>query len=197
LTVAIVGTTIFSWTHIHSFVPDYNASVIRRASMDQLVPEGTPTIGDREADLTLVYFGDFTCPACRKTLPEMAVLAQRPASGFQLAFRHFPVHQGASDLGILAVLAHARGRFWDFASMVSQLAPGPLDHARLASLTQFLSPVPTRDQSAIALEFVSRDLRDARRFGFTTTPTIVAVRKGSLPLVMSAAEAISVASTRR
>ncbi|MGH3979245.1 MAG: DsbA family protein [Pseudonocardiaceae bacterium] len=64
---------------------------------------------------TLVEYGDFECPYCRRAAPVIRELRSRMGEALTFAFRHFPlaeVHPFALPAAVAAEAAALAGRFW-------------------------------------------------------------------------------------
>ena len=82
----------------------------------------TPPVGERDhvagpatAPLTLVEYGDFECPSCRKAWPMVKELQRRLGKNLRFVFRHFPLtklHPNAARAAEAAEGAAAQGAFW-------------------------------------------------------------------------------------
>jgi protein-disulfide isomerase len=84
------------------------------------VADGDHVIGSREAELTLVEYGDFGCPFCFAASVPLNALLERYDS-LRLVWRHFPdpeLHPGADLAAELSEVAAAHGRFWEAHSLL-------------------------------------------------------------------------------
>lgn len=82
----------------------------------------TPPVGERDhvtgpatAPVTLVEYGDFECPSCRKAWPMVKTLQQRLGDKLRFVFRNFPLtklHPNAERAAEAAEAASAQGAFW-------------------------------------------------------------------------------------
>jgi protein-disulfide isomerase len=82
----------------------------------------TPPVGARDhvagpdsAPVTLVEYGDFECPSCRKAFPMVKNLQQRLGDKLRFVFRNFPltkIHPNAQHAAEAAEAAAAQGAFW-------------------------------------------------------------------------------------
>jgi formate-nitrite transporter family protein len=82
----------------------------------------TPPVGERDhvtgpatAPVTLVEYGDFECPSCRKAWPMVKTLQQRLGDKLRFVFRNFPLtklHPNAQRAAEAAEAAAAQGAFW-------------------------------------------------------------------------------------
>jgi formate-nitrite transporter family protein len=82
----------------------------------------TPPVGDRDhvagpatARVTLVEYGDYECPSCRKAFPMVKRLQERLGDNLRFVFRNFPLtklHPNAQHAAEAAEAAAAQGAFW-------------------------------------------------------------------------------------
>jgi protein-disulfide isomerase len=87
-------------------------------------PRGTltPPVGERDhvtgpatAPVTLVEYGDFECPSCRKAWPMVKELQDRLGTNLRFVFRNFPLtklHPNAQHAAEAAEAAGAQGAYW-------------------------------------------------------------------------------------
>jgi protein-disulfide isomerase len=72
-------------------------------------------LGDADAKLTLLEYGDYECPACIQAEPLMQHLVDTHRGRLRFVFRHFPlveVHPNAELAAEAAEAAAAQGQFW-------------------------------------------------------------------------------------
>jgi protein-disulfide isomerase len=77
--------------------------------------------GPRDAEVSLVEYGDFECPYCRAAEPIVAGLIEVFGDQLSVTFRHFPltrVHPHAQHAGEAAEAAAAQGKFWAMHDML-------------------------------------------------------------------------------
>lgn len=142
-----------------------------------------PFLGNPNAPITIVLFGDFRCPNTKNAWPILQRLLGQYSYKVKLIYRHFPgesIHPGANKLSQIGVCAYAQGqdKYWGVhnyfftnqdslptylsASDISSLAKDVgLDAAKL---NECLS-------SSEALVKINRDYADGVRFGVGGTPT--------------------------
>jgi protein-disulfide isomerase len=72
--------------------------------------------GPRNAEISLVEYGDFECPYCRAAEPIITGLTAALGDQLSVSFRHFPfkqVHPHAQHAAEVAEAAAAQGKFWE------------------------------------------------------------------------------------
>lgn len=135
---------------------------------------GNPALPDA---VTVVLYGDYLCPYCRRLRPVMLQLRETLGDRFVYVFRHYPnekVHPGSNFIARATEAAARQGRFFEMHDWIFD-NPLPnkeqvLEHVRSLGIDmdQF-----TRDlESDDIREHVETDHRWARRNGVTGTPTI-------------------------
>ncbi len=82
----------------------------------------TPPVSERDhvagpatAAVTLVEYGDFECPSCRKAWPMVKKLQRRLGDQLRFVFRNFPLtklHPNAEHAAEAAEAAAVQGAFW-------------------------------------------------------------------------------------
>jgi protein-disulfide isomerase len=74
------------------------------------------TLGSASAAVTLVQYGDFECPNCRKAYPIVKSMIRRMGPRLRFVFRNFPLkelHEHAQHAAEVAEAAAAQGKFWE------------------------------------------------------------------------------------
>jgi NhaA family Na+:H+ antiporter len=131
-----------------------------------------------ERPLTILIYGDFLCPYCRRLRLVLDRLRAALAERMVYVFRHFPnerAHPGAELLSIGAEAAGRQGRYWEMHDALYGREP-PIDESTLLEIAASLGLDMhrfERDRREPALrQRVDEDLADGRRNGVTGTPTI-------------------------
>jgi protein-disulfide isomerase len=73
-------------------------------------------LGPDSAPVTLVEYGDFECPFCRRAYPIVKEVRQRLGDRLRFVFRNFPLresHPHAQHAAEAAEAAGAQGMFWE------------------------------------------------------------------------------------
>jgi len=77
--------------------------------------------GNPEAELSLVEFSDFQCPACQQAYPVVKQLEEQYGDQFLFEYRHFPlrsIHPNAQIAAQAAEAAGVQGMFWEMHDML-------------------------------------------------------------------------------
>ena len=85
------------------------------------VNEKDQRTGNPESKLTLVEYGDYQCPYCRRAHPFVQRLMQEAANELRFVFRHFPlkeIHPHAFAAAVSAEAAGKQGKFWNMHSLL-------------------------------------------------------------------------------
>ncbi len=80
------------------------------------VGEKDQRLGAENAPVTLVEYGDFECPHCRRAHPIVKEIRRRAGARLRFVFRHFPMsqaHPHTQHAAEAAEAAGAQGRFWE------------------------------------------------------------------------------------
>ena len=78
-------------------------------------------VGDRNAPVSLVEFGDYESEACAKLQPVISELLVNYEGRLKFQFRHFPltqVHQRAHKAAEASVAAAQHGKFWEMHNLL-------------------------------------------------------------------------------
>jgi protein-disulfide isomerase len=102
------------------------------------VPAGAAVWGDRDALVTLVIFGDLTCPFTARALASLPSLASRFGEELRVVFKFYPTPgnadaQRAATAAAIAWGAGGTDVFWKFVQAASH-THGKLDEATLDAL---------------------------------------------------------------
>jgi protein-disulfide isomerase/uncharacterized membrane protein len=148
----------------------------------QLIPAHPHVLGEQNAPFTLVEFGDYQCPSCRRGAAIASELIGRSHGQVRLIFRVFPltrVHAWSLQAALAAEAAGEMGKFWpmhdyiyqhqDDMSKQSFSAASFVDDARKLGL----DPVRFKKlmDSKAVLDGVNQDTAAANSVGVTSTPT--------------------------
>lgn len=132
--------------------------------------------GRADAPVTLVEFGDYSCPHTRAAEPVLTELREQFGDRLDVVFRHLPIEDAHPDAPLAAEAAEAagaQGRFWEMhdrlmadsdtlpvAELIAHAEALDLDVDRFSSELQYRVHAPA----------VAGDVDSARRSGAPGTP---------------------------
>lgn len=116
----IIGVSVF-------FSGSGNSSQTITADQSVLLEGATNSKGadEQSAEVTIVEFSDFECPACASVAPVLDdIVANYPQ--VRVVYRHFPlisIHRNAVAAGTAAEAAAQQGKFWEMHDALFQSQP--------------------------------------------------------------------------
>jgi protein-disulfide isomerase len=138
--------------------------------------DNVPSRGPADAPITMVEFGDFECPFCRRAHPAVEQLLLKYGDEIRYVFRDYPLpnHSRATPASVAAYCAGDQGQFWSFYENLmvieGDLSDGDLVQ-RAANLgldaEQFNACYTSRRYENDVLEA----MKQGRALGVTGTPT--------------------------
>jgi len=144
----------------------------------QFKNDGAPTLGPKDAPVTLVEFSDFQCPYCRMTAPTLKQVAQKFGDKVQIVYRQYPIpslHPFALKAAEASLCANDQGKFWDLhdAMFADQTKLGVSDLKQTARrLGLDGKKFDACLDSGRFVEQVQNDLREGNVVGVNGTPTM-------------------------
>lgn len=124
-------------------------------------------MGDENARLMLLEYGDYECPACIQAEPFMHHLVDTHRGRLRFVFRHFPlveVHPNAELAAEAAEAAAAQGQFWPMHHLLFAQAHH-LTPAALAGYAQSLGLDMHRFNAEMADRIYTQRIQEHRRAG--------------------------------
>jgi protein-disulfide isomerase len=133
--------------------------------------------GIPDAAVTLVEYGDYECPHCRRAYPIVKRMQKRLPDRLRFIFRNFPLaemHPHATAAAATAEAAALQGKFWQMHDMLFEnqdaLEPGDLlNYAQKLDLD--IGRLQAALQDAAVIERVRSDFMGGVRSGVNGTPT--------------------------
>jgi protein-disulfide isomerase len=134
-------------------------------------------LGQPDAPVTLLEYGDYECPVCGRANVVVAEVLRRAGDDVRFAFRDFPltrIHPHARDAAQASDAAGSQGQFWPMHWMLFEhqdaLEPDDLlSYARALGLdmARFVQEL----RAGVHLPRIQRDFRSGVRSGVNGTPT--------------------------
>jgi len=137
---------------------------------------------------TLIQYGDYECPFCRRDEPGLARLLEGQSGKARFVFRHFPAeeHPNAERAAQAAEAAELQGGFWAMHRQLMLRQP-PLDETAIGACAEGAGLAVERLGSDLPepslLSRVHRDLESGKALGVRGTPWYLldGVAAGPLP----------------
>lgn len=137
----------------------------------------SPSLGPKQATVTIVEYTDFECPFCKMVQPTLKEILSVYEGRIRLIFKHLPSegHRHALVAARAAACAAEQDRFWQYHDAV--FASADRSPEALRTLAQNLGLATDRFHSCLSsqqsLTQVLRDAGDARNLGINSTPSFV------------------------
>ena len=146
---------------------------------DRITEENSHTLGASDAQVTVVEFGDFECPACGALHPVLKEVKEKyKDQSVKFVYRQFPltqIHELALNAAQASEAAADQGKFWEYHDILFEKQPA-LKQEDLEKYAQDLGlnieEFRTFQNSNEAKDRVNADLADGRALGVPGTPTI-------------------------
>ncbi len=200
----IIGTLILvlgiAWFFSRSSQQAYDSSLVAGAERHRQ--------GKTDAQIQIVEFSDFQCPACRSAHKLMPNLLQKYPDKVEIVYRHFPLSEIHPNAMLAAQAVEAAGemdKFWPMHDLLfeRQAEWESLDKAafldQLGKYAEQLQIDKTDFLARIQLESVKQkvaeDIKDGTALNVDGTPTFfVNGKKTTAPQLMSTVESLLTSS---
>lgn len=161
--------------------------VFSQTPIDVPLPPNPPTVGPKDAPITIVKFFDFQCPACKSGALATHPLQARYGDKIRFIYVSFPLdpacnrkmehsmHPFACEAARLAYCAHTKGKYEAaytafFEKQEDLVKTGPLPLA-MAATGMSKEELEACSKSAEAQAAVGRDVEDSLTLNIEATPT--------------------------
>ncbi len=143
----------------------------------QVALDRAPTLGARDAKVTIVAFSDFQCPFCAKTTPILEELEAKYRGKVRIAYKQSPLpfHENAKLAAKASLAAGEQGKFWEYHDVLAKHSH-ELERANLEVYARDLGLDARRfaaDLDGTRLDArVAEDLAQSKALGVRGTPTV-------------------------
>lgn len=140
--------------------------------------EGRPSLGPKEAPITLVEFSDFHCPFCKRVASTLEQLMKNYPGQIRRVWRHYPLamHAGADRTHEASECAHEQGKFWAYHEKVFGVQEGSFDDATLLRLADEAGLNKKKFEKCLTSGkyegFIKKEVEKGSQVGVRGTPTI-------------------------
>ena len=144
-----------------------------------LVRDYAPSIGNRNAKVTIVEFFDPACETCKAFYPFVKQLMSKHPGKVRLVVRYTPFHQGSDYVVKMLEAARLQNKFWQMLEATYETQPLWASHGnpqpeKLWSLIEGVGLNVDRAkidmQSATIAKRIEQDMADAQQLQVTKTP---------------------------
>jgi len=142
-----------------------------------LVKENNYTLGRKDANVAIVEFSDFQCPACGSAHPIIKRITQEYEDKILFVYRHFPIitaHKYALKAAEAAEAAGEQGKFWEYHDLLFENQES-LKTQDLKRYAQELELDTAKFNEALDSgkfkDKVTTDMDDGEKLGVSSTPT--------------------------
>jgi protein-disulfide isomerase len=187
LLVTVIGLKVMdSGTITPPEVSELVDGVLNSPPVAVKISDELPSMGPKNAPITIVEFSDFQCPFCRIGAFNLNSALDRFAGQVRVIFRNFPLDQAcnptlphtahpmACEAAKVAVCAHQQGKFepvyqefFDKQSLF--LSTQPIELVKNLGLDEM--PLRACVASADTASYLARDIAEANLLGIKSTPT--------------------------
>jgi len=160
----------------------------KKIDMRSLDIEKSPSLGPKEAKVTIVEFSNFNCPHCAASWLQLKKLIEKYPKSMKYVFKHFPLQQQGKtfELSEMAAAAQALsdGAFWMVHDFLFSADGQTLVKGDMGPLKQKIEQLLTESgynlktfknflESGSAKQKVREDLALGNKMRVTSTPTKV------------------------
>ncbi len=148
---------------------------VKPLARERLIVPDTYTRGATDANVFLVEFSDFQCPACRAFKPIVDELVTNYSDRLVFAYRHFPLsqHPFGYRAALAAEVAGVQGKFWEMYDFLFANQDRLSDEVLLEGVRGLGLDSDTFKKEYTQETYkdkVLRDQTDGNAFGITGTP---------------------------
>jgi protein-disulfide isomerase len=153
-----------------------NVKIALEAPRVAVASTGHPSLGAKDAPITMVEFGDFQCPYCRASENSVKEVRAKYGNKLRIVYMDFPlgIHEHAMDAANAARCAGEQDKFWQYHDAIfadqSKLAPADLK-ASAAKLGLNAKKFDACLEKAKYQPQIQQDMAEATKLGVTGTPT--------------------------
>jgi len=156
---------------------DANANAQKNNSV--LERDYSPTLGDKNAKVTIVEFFDPACGTCKAFSPFLKELMDAYPGKIRLVLRYLPLHQGSDEVVKMLEAARQQGKFWEVLDAAYETQSGwtshhvvqPDEFRRMLTYTTLDTEKAEQDaKSPEIAQRIQQDIADAGKLKVNKTP---------------------------
>ncbi|MCB9982764.1 MAG: DsbA family protein [Rhodospirillales bacterium] len=144
--------------------------------IDYLTRADAPSVGNPNADVTVVEFFDYNCGYCKRALPDIQATI-KDDENLRVVFKEMPILGPTSKTAALwALAAHKQGKYFDYHVALMEHR-GPKEEAELEKLAKGLELDVEKMKEDIASGEIEKELDKVtevgREIGVSGTPAFI------------------------
>ena len=138
--------------------------------------QSDPSLGPKDAPVTIVEFSDFQCPYCSRAESTVKAVLEKYKGKVRFVYRDYPLtfHPFAAKASEAAQCANDQGKFWEFHDALyadqTKLAVADMQ-ATAGRLGMDAEKFKTCVESGKYAAEVAKDIQDATKAGVSSTPS--------------------------
>lgn len=145
-----------------------------------LIKEDSPTLGPKDAKVTIVEFLDPECESCRAMFPIVKQMMKDYDGKVRLVVRYFPLHQNSVLAATVTEAAGEQGKYWEMQEKLfeKQSEWGEKQTSQKELFIQYAKELQldmTKFEAALSnpdiAAKIQRDQQDGKSLGVRATPT--------------------------
>ncbi len=181
----IAGLTILIFVGIIAFSSRTTPASTEPIKVDQaeLIRSDSLSIGPANAQVTVVEFTDFQCPACQAAYPILKQVIEAHPQAIRFVHRHYPlvsIHPNAEAAALVSEAAAIQGKFWQMHDLLftrhdewAELSDPQLFFQKYAEELKLNIDQFKKDRnSPAAAKRIAQDRGDGEALKVDSTPTI-------------------------
>jgi protein-disulfide isomerase len=150
--------------------------VMLKAPRVAVASAGHPSLGSATAPVTIIEFGDFQCPFCKRAQPTLKEVMTKYSGKVRLVYMDFPLpmHNHALDAAKAARCANEQGKFWQYHDKLfeDQAKESPADlKATAKQLGLNTAQFDSCFDKAKYQKEIEQDVAEGRKLGVDGTPS--------------------------
>jgi len=156
---------------------DANANAQKHNSV--LERDYSPTLGDKNAKVTIVEFFDPACGTCKAFYPFIKGAMEAYPGKIRLVVRYLPLHQGSDEVVKILEAAQQQGKLWETlelayatqSSWTRNHVAQPDEFWKIVSGTKLDIEKAKQDaKTDVISKRIEQDIADARKLNVSKTP---------------------------
>lgn len=167
----------YTTTNFTRAVTAFAAKAAANSDSASLIGTSDPSLGNKNAKITVVEFADFGCPYSQEVAPIVRAIAKQYSSDVRVVFRNFPIeelHPGATIAAQAGGCAAEQGKFWEYHDAVFA-SKEPLGVDMLSGIADTIGLDANQFARCLDSDYYAADVTtdgtDGAAAGVTGTPT--------------------------